>query len=186
MRNASALLIVFLLLLAPWAFGCVEWWAILAMEAVIALALLLALAQVNTARRHELPRPLWRWVWGAPLLALGGFIAIQAFNPSHAVQTAGSPLIPLRYVNWLPSSVNADSTWQTLGLCFAYAALFWLARTYFTATSRWKILCVILVLSGFAMAMFSIAQYMSGTSKMFWLRLWREIRHQPTETLPKN
>ncbi len=170
MRYLSLSLVMLLLLFAPWAFGCSETWSVLILKLGVGASLLLTILRISTASAHEISRPIWSWQWGVPLAALGVFLLLQAWNPSHEFQVAGSPLHPRPFIEWLPSSVHASATWETIGLWSAYAALFWLARTLFPATSRWKLLSVTLVVSGFSLALFAIAQYLSGTHKIFWVR----------------
>lgn len=113
---------------------------------------------------------MWNWRWAAPLLILIVYVTVQALNPSHSYQSASRSLLPQTYVKWLPYSTDADCTWEALGLLATYAAMFWVVCRCFRRVTECKILLMVLVINGFALALVAILQSVSGEQKLLWFR----------------
>jgi hypothetical protein len=113
---------------------------------------------------------MWNWRWAAPLLVLVVFITLQAFNPSHSYQSVGRSLLPQTYVDWLPCSADPSCTWEALGMLVTNVALFWAVCCCFRRVAEVKILLMVLVVSGFGLALVAILQSVSGEQKLLWFR----------------
>ncbi len=161
----------FVLLFAPWAFGTTEPWSLTAVQVLTALACVLQLAAVACGSAAGRERSVWSWWWGVPMVAVAVYIGLQAANASHHYQAADQSLVPQAHVRWLPHTVDAAITWQSVGRYLTYVALFWTVRVAFASTAQRSALLRTLVVSGFVMAVLGILQDLSATQRLFWIRL---------------
>lgn len=168
---AVQILIAVILVFAPWAFGATERWSQAVIQGLVALVLVvcgLRGARANLSKRTW--KLAWSERWGVPLLVLVGYIALQALNPSHQYQSVSRSLLPRTYVDWLPCSADPSCTWGTLGMLVTYAALFWVVRCCFRHVAEINVLLMVLVVSGFGLALVAILQSVSGEQKLLWFR----------------
>lgn len=103
------------------------WQAALAPSAVMVLTAL-TLVALGTAWHDRAFMPPSRGTRTLPLLALAllGYVAMQAANPSHRQVGAGLHLLPLTHVPWLPHAVDRPAALLVLWRFTLYLGLFWL------------------------------------------------------------
>lgn len=167
---AVRVFVVLILVFAPWAFGSTEPWAQTTIQSLTGLILVCVILEASLGFERRSWDLLWSWWWGAPLLALVIYTALQALNPSHYYQLASQSLLPRTCINWLPYSADASITWGTLRMLMAYAVLFWGVAWCFKGVVEVKVLLMILAVSGFALALVAILQSVSGEQKLLWFR----------------
>ncbi len=191
-------LILFLVVWAPWAFGCTIYWATTVLvDGCFALGILLVgkwLVRWRFGYQPDLwvePTPAGRWVVrglaGLTVVFLAWSFAGVA-NASGTVEVTWSG--PLFHAfdrtpwTWLPASYDwQDSLTESLRYA-AYACAFWATRDWLLAKSRQEkrkpeecpfppqrlrwLLWTISV-SGAALALTGILQRLDGTDKLLWL-----------------
>jgi len=167
---AARVLVILILLFAPWAFGTTERWSLITVEILTATAAFLALLGYRYTSVVAQKGVLWNWSWGAPMLALVVYMTIQALNASYRYQDATQSLIPLHHVSWLPHSVDVATTWQTVAKFLTYIAFFWTVRVCFVDSTQTRLLLSVVVVSGFVMALLAILQKLTGTTDLLWVR----------------
>jgi O-antigen ligase len=165
---AARVLVVVILLFAPWAFGTTERWSLAVVEISVAVAVLLTVIVGLTSR--SLNADLWHWYWGGPLVALGGYMALQALNPATHYESLTGTVTPQRYIAWLPHTMDTVTTWATLLKYFCYGGLFWTVRVCFPESRHVRILLTILLVSSFLVALLAILHKLSGAHDMLWIR----------------
>jgi O-antigen ligase len=150
----SGVLLLFLVVFAPWAFGTTERWSAWTLN--IGGYLLGALLALKWMVRRATGFEPARWKSGAegrwPLIALAGtsgcvllYVLITGLNARMILEYTGSPgakaatglsMTYLEPVEWLPQSYDGPRTllafWKYLGM----AASFWAARDWLLGLSR--------------------------------------------------
>ena len=142
---------------AAWAFGGVNDGSLAAISAAVGAAVVLRLTGAATARWSLPPSAVWRWSWGAPLLALALLIAVQAINSSHVYSPLQQGLVPHPHLPGLPAGVDGRTAAQSLLKLLTYAGMFWLACGLAEGRQR-RGLMAIATGSGFVMAMLVVLQ----------------------------
>ncbi len=112
----------------------------------------------------------WDWRWGMPFLALAIYVALQALNPSHDYERTSQSLLPRTCLGWLPHSVDAKCTWDAWGMLVTYGVLFWAVCGCFKRVAEVRVLLMVLVVSGFGLALVAILENVSGEQKLLWVR----------------
>lgn len=170
------------LILLPWALGTARLWAQIPSLALGAIAFAVALfprnyteAQTGSDRFRLL---MWPKLVRFPIfwlgLALLGYIALQAYNPSWEYQSDDKSwwmkMIP--HLSWLPTGVRApfersSPTRMILvySACWLTACSVWVG---FTRRRSLQLLLTTLMVNGVALATLGVAQRMLGNQKMFW------------------
>jgi O-antigen ligase len=163
------------LVFAPLAFGAVEPWAfsIIAVLAYSALALALA-RSIVAGEVRELLTPVL-----APAVFAVGLVGLQcvrwpawllgALSPQSLALHRGAELVGGPATAFAPS-LYPHATHEALLLIGAYVALF--VATYDWVRERRHVtrLAGAIVATGFAVALLGIAQKLSGTKGIYWLR----------------
>jgi len=134
-----------LLLFGPLAFGTVEPWSILVMEAGTAFLLVLwTIQQASAGELHITISPLF-----APMAVFAALVALQLFARR---------------------TVYRYDTWQIARLYLAYGVLCFLAVQSLRKKAQLKILAVAISAYGFAMAVFALFQGLAPNGKVYWVR----------------
>src|SRR5690348_12127991 len=134
-----------LLLFAPAAFGATEPWSIFLLEAGSAFLFLLWIIRQAQAGEVMVTRsPLL-----APMLSFMALVGLQLLGGYTAY----------RY-----------QTFRSALLYVAYGALVFLVVQSLRRTSQAKSLTILISVYGFAVATFALAQGMSSSGKLYWLR----------------
>ncbi len=194
----SGVLLLAMLVFAPWAVGCTVSWAIWTMcGAGYALGVLLLLKYVSRWRDDYWPE---RWVnhegmglWAVRALAgmtvlMLVWVLVSRWNARADVEiTKIGPVLHYRDtppIPWLPTSYDAGRTLRAFWRYLALALTFWAARDWITTksrrerkdneeaivpTARVRQLLWTLCISSGLLALVSIAQRMDGTDKLLWL-----------------
>ena len=149
-----------ILILAAWDYGGVEAPVFWIIGGLSVAAVTLALAWGRRLDESTPRARLWDWRWGGPLLALLGYMAVQALNASHACSPADAGLTPRPHLRWLPSSVDARTTGLAMIRLAAYGAVFWLVGATVADRRGRRVFLYLLVAAGFAMAVLALAQRM--------------------------
>lgn len=190
--------LLFLVVWAPWAFGCTIYWATnVLVNGCFALGLLLVgkwLLRWRFAYRPERwvePTGAGRWVVralaGLTVLFLGwSFAGVLNAHGSVELTRAGPLIHALDRTpwTWLPASYDWQDSLQESLRFAAYACAFWAARDWLLAKTRHekhqaeecpfppqrlRWLLWTLSLSGAALALTGILQRLDGTNKLLWL-----------------
>ncbi len=196
--SLSGALILFLVVWAPWAFGCTIYWAITTLvKTCLGLGILLALKWLvrwrfgyRPARWIE-PTAAGRWLVRALAVATVLFLAwiyAGVWNAHGTVElTRAGPLIHAAErdpLPWLPASYDRQSSADEALRLLAYALAFWAVRDWLLAKTRsekhrpqecpfppqrLRWLLWTVALSGAALALTGILQRLDGTDKLLWL-----------------
>ncbi len=176
-------------LAAPWLFGATDAWVYLALSLWIGIgALLWLIGQAAYGRLRDLACPPAAIL----LFALGLFVMLQALPlPWEWVerlaplqgrlwrdaQVAASAILGRPPLDTAPSlgeapalSVSPAATWDSLWLFLTYAAVFVIAGETIREWRPLRRLAVLLVCSGFVMAVIALVHRFSGSREIFWFR----------------
>jgi hypothetical protein len=190
--------LVSLVAFTPLAFGTVEGWSIALMEWGVASLLLVALARRILAGPGESPEG-WKtgveWPLGLflvlvllqviplprPLVAVlapgsasahaaglalpsGGVATRQDDEAARAALGLGAPPAAV------PVSLDVEETVRRTGLLLTFAGVFYLAAGWGASRGRARFLLRVIVVVGFAIALFAIVQRLTWNGRIYWLR----------------
>jgi len=159
-----------LLIIAPWLFGATEEWSWQLLQCLVVVATVLAVASGCWSHGGAARlRQTWNWWWGAPMLALAAYMALQATNPSHLF--FNGELLPIPCSKAWPRTIDAATTCEALVKFLTYAALFWSVRASFTERRQAWALLTALVVNGFLLALVGLSQKLAGSELLLgWRR----------------
>ncbi len=196
--DASGWLTMFLVVWAPWAFGCTDGWSIRPLIAGCNVlgALWLAKAFLRwrlgyIPERWVHPTPAGRWALRAlavlSLLFLAWAFIGAANGRGYLEITPLGPILheyPREPIAWLPSSHDALMSWRAAWRWTAYCLAFWSVRDWLIGksrrerheagdhpfpTDRIRKLLWTLAISSSLLALTGILQRLDGTTKLLWL-----------------
>lgn len=166
------------LLFLPWAFGTMHVWAQGISLALAGAALLPALFPRRIPDTLDISSPV-RVLLRLPLfwmgLALLGYVAIQALNPSWVWRQDDKAwwLERRAAIAWLPSGIDAPfdrmNAWRTAAIWAAPLLAASAAWIGLTRRRTVQFLLVLFVLSATAVALLGMIQKFSGTNQIFWV-----------------
>ena len=200
----SGILICFMIVFSPWAFGTTQPATMLLMNlTAYVLGVLLALKWFLRAFRGYEPR---RWsghptpgtifltrALAAFTLIILGYCLISAINARASWREMDGTFAYFEAISWLPQSYARENSWRVFRNYLALACFFWAVRDWVQGVSgkeerglrkattaapteapaylpqRLRLLLWVLCLNGALLAVESIAQRLSGTSKLLWL-----------------
>ncbi len=193
----SSALIYFAVIFSPWAFGSTEPWSMRILNwAGWTLGLISALQWALRFRRPAAPSRwgaealgtggrLLIWTVAAASLFLVAWCWISAWNASAAYSPQTLQFDYLEHIPWLPHSFDAGSSWSSFRNYSALACFFWALRAWLmTKTAqdvlpddrpkrvlpiRLRRLLWILSINGAALALESLLQRLSGSTRLLWL-----------------
>lgn len=166
----------------PWAIGDMRPWSQIPSFALSVLGLVLALLPRHYTEEHTGSNSfrliMWPKLLRFPLfwigLALLGYIAIQALNPSWEYRSDGKNwwMRKIDYTPWLPTSVDAPfARWGPGRLLMIYATVWLTLCTLWVGITRRRTLqrfFTILAINGLALALFGLVQRFTTNGKIFW------------------
>jgi len=184
MHKASFRLFLFILIFSPLAFGTVEPWSYMVMEAGIFIALGLYLAGHGKDNLHAVPGAI-------PLVLLLAYILFQLvplpaglvkiLSPSSYTlyeETAGAFGQP----TWIPLTVNVKATLATFLRLASYVACYILTVLLLTRKDLLRTTVTVVIVFAALVAICAILQrFISPRTTMFW---FREIPLNATPTGP--
>lgn len=173
-RNAPERIIEVLLavviLLAPFAFGSVEYWAqaLITLTAALMLALLLLDRIVHPSQPLTSSLALW------PMAGFVGLVLLQlAPLPMNVIEM----LSPRTAALWAEAgvvgqarlSLDPQASWRDLRLVFVMIAIFFVVLNVFRRTEDIKRVLAVVAVSGAAVGLFALYQNLAGTREIFGL-----------------
>lgn len=145
--NLSGVLLAFVVVFAPWAFGSTVRWAITTSCVVAYVMGALLLGKWMLRWRMDFTPPRWdpatgskwpiRWLAGLTVVFLA-YCLTGAIN-YHATGTYVDGELQLDYrdsIPWLPHSFDAPRSWRAFHRYAALACLFWASRDWLLGKSR--------------------------------------------------
>jgi O-antigen ligase len=157
----SAVLVVLVACLAPWAFGAAEplWWGTAAAACLLVASVPLLRAALSGPRGDEPPRPFGRMSLLLPAVAAVGLLPIpmalrRVVSPNAASVLADAD--PSAAEGWRPVSLDPHATAGAVSVAAACAAVFWLVLCAGRDERRARVLRTILVAGGVALAAFGL------------------------------
>ena len=190
--------LVSLVVFTPFAFGTVEPWAIAIMEWGIWTLVLIGLLRAGVGEGEVAPRSHARTGLEIPVGLFVVFCALQlvplplawlrsvspraadmyattdvaAALPDGPVRVAGEsdPLLKPPIPAHRPISVNPGVTWSQLLLVVSFAALYGLVAWWSRPIGRSRFLLVVVSMTGFAVSLFGLVQFLTWNGRIFWFR----------------
>ncbi len=175
LENAALGVVSLHLLILPWALGTMRPLAQACSLALAALGFVLALVPRREAEGEG--ESMWPRLLRFPIFWLGlcllALVVLQALNPSWTYLSDGTRwwMRRIPHVAWLPTGV--DVPFRTGGpwrMALIYASAWLTACTVWVAFTRLRTLqafLIALAVNGVAVALFGLAQRMSGTRQIF-------------------
>lgn len=191
--QATGVLLLFLVVFTPWAFGTTQTWSLLIAQ-VCGVAMLLLQAGKRLGGGGESSRgghPAIRLL-AVLTVAVLAYTAVSAVNARAAYNPAAQEFKYFeRSVPWLPHSYDRGATWMAFLLYLSLAGVFWGARGWLKSDrnrgraedptdgppmvravgvpKRLRLLLWVLCLNGVALALVSIVQRADGSNKLLWI-----------------
>lgn len=173
LKSPVYIIFIFLLIFAPLAFGTVEQWSLLIMEALAVFALLMLLAEKKG------PGPFYKVPGILPLLCIclyhlvqimplpSGLVSVISPATYRLYESAGSIIRP---PEWISISVHKKETVAEF-FRFISAAAFYVVTVQLLSNKELlkKTVIIVITFSGL-LALLSIMQYLVYNEKIYWLR----------------
>ena len=197
-EELTALLIYFMLVFAPWAFGTMQPWSIWTMNVggyVLGVLLLLKLGirrvrslLISSARGHSVSGRILPRTLGVLTVLILLYCLAAAVNARASFSPGSGTFEYHRYVRWLPHSLDAASSWSAFWNYLALACSFWAIQDWLGG--HWNIpgrlgrrskgeqprvearllgLLAVLAISGGLLALEGIVQRVAGSPKLLFV-----------------
>lgn len=177
----SSVLIYFMVVFSPWAFGTTQLWSIWTMNfAGYSLGILQALARVGQPSRMRFVD----WALAGLTAFILAWCFTSAINASAEYSLKDLQFTYRDHIKWLPHSFDAKTSWQYFWNYLGMACAFWGIRSWLLTGAdletvdgkrrrglprRLQVLLWILSINGSLLALEGLIQRVSGTGKLLWL-----------------
>ncbi len=168
-------LFIFILVFSPLAIGSVEQWSLTVLEILSLCALILFLignSRTKGGALYEVPGII-------PLMCLWAYFVLQIIPLPASLIELISPVTYQLYsetigiaqtVSWMSLSVNKKATMLELLRLTGYIAFYILTVQLLTNKELLKKAINIIIFFASLLAIYSLLQYLSGTTKIYWFR----------------